>query len=173
MSLEERFLLKLSTRSSDGDASCMDDGAGAVPEEEEEEVEASGAAPGRVATSKHSGPALSYAKPAPAAAPAPPPAMPRRSSMRVLTGAELNGVAEPVAILGFIKDASGTIRGKKNAVRANLEVITGRSLLNESSRLQIQFDRERASKSLVLYTSTNSVVRASYDRCNSVLKLLE
>ena len=44
--------------------------------------------------------------------------------MRLLTDAEIHGVAAPIPILGSIKSMTGTIRGKKNGVRAKLEVIT-------------------------------------------------
>lgn len=118
------------------------------------------------------GPKLNYPKPAPIE-PTPVPVLPRRTSKRVITEAESQGIAAPVPILGSIKSMTGTIRGKKNGVRAKLEVITGRTLLNDKTSLQLMFDEEHKKKSLVLYTSTNAVIRNSFERCNSVLKLFD
>jgi hypothetical protein len=55
--------------------------------------------------------------------PAPPPKFERQTSSRVITSAEQTGEAVLVAIEGNIR-VKGEIRGKRNAVRAKLEVIS-------------------------------------------------
>jgi hypothetical protein len=50
--------------------------------------------------------------------------------------AELLGVPESIPILGNIYDGAGTIRGKRNGVRATLEVLTGLEMLQGASQQQ-------------------------------------
>jgi len=50
--------------------------------------------------------------------------MSRRDTHRIITQAELTGVPDTIPLKGPIRSKTGTIRGKRNAVRAKLEVLT-------------------------------------------------
>eukprot|EP00041_Stephanoeca_diplocostata_P005836 m.69387 g.69387 ORF g.69387 m.69387 type:complete len:673 (-) comp16026_c0_seq8:252-2270(-) len=118
--------------------------------------------------------AISYPKPK-QPEPTPVPVVVRQSSKRLLTAAERTGSAQAIPIEGHIRGKDG-IRGKKNAVRARLEVITGRELLGgaaKPTKLQLLFDEEKRGQKLVMYTTTNSVVRSTYSRCNALLKIFD
>eukprot|EP00037_Helgoeca_nana_P003397 m.39941 g.39941 ORF g.39941 m.39941 type:complete len:718 (+) comp13808_c1_seq1:62-2215(+) len=108
-------------------------------------------------------------------APAPaPPQIIRQTSKRVITAAEQTGEAVLVAIEGNIR-VHGEIRGKRNAVRAKLEVMMERTkpIDEKAAWLQGLFEEENACGALVMYTTSNTVIRQTYSTCNEILKLFD
>lgn len=93
--------------------------------------------------------------------------------MRIITRAELTGVPETVPIKGKIRSSKGTIRGKRNAVRASLEVLTGEQMMKGKVLQKKMYDDERLGRKLVMYTTTNTVIRSTFDTCSSLLKLFD
>jgi len=95
--------------------------------------------------------------------------------MRIITQAERTGIPDTVPIIGDLYSGKGTIRGKRNAVRASLEVLTGEHNLRQGGKVIAKqlYDDERLGKKLVMYTTTNTVIRKTFDVCSSLLKLFE
>eukprot|EP00039_Didymoeca_costata_P010099 m.134992 g.134992 ORF g.134992 m.134992 type:complete len:207 (+) comp14707_c0_seq7:290-910(+) len=85
----------------------------------------------------------------------------------------MTGIPENIPIKGPIKSKVGTIRGKKNAVRAKLEILTGKELVRDKPVQKQLYDDELEGRKLVVYTTTNAVIRTTFDRCTSILKLFE
>eukprot|EP00729_Bicosta_minor_P000423 gene423-27576_t len=84
---------------------------------------------------------ISYPKPEIEPEPEPEPEPLRRPSMRIITQAERTGIPD-----------TGTIRGKRNAVRASLEVLTGEHNLRQGGKVIAKqlYDDERLGKKLVI-----------------------
>lgn len=99
--------------------------------------------------------------------------MSRRDTHRIITQAELTGVPDTIPLKGPIRSKTGTIRGKRNAVRAKLEVLTGEGFLVEKSLAKKLYEEEKKAHRLVLYLTTNSVIRTTFDACASIIKLFE
>ena len=69
-------------------------------------------------------------------------------------------------------DTLSSIRGKRNAVRAKLEVISGGDREFESELLEKLYHEEKVDK-VVAYVTSLDAVRKPFDDCNAVLKLME
>lgn len=113
-------------------------------------------------------------KPAEPTSVEPPSKLERQTSARVKTAAELTGEAMLVAIEGNIR-VRGEIRGKRNAVRAKLEVMTERTrpVDEKATWLKGLFETENNAGALVMYTTSNTVIRETYSVCNEILKLFD
>ena len=74
-----------------------------------------------------------------------------------------------------IKSKTGTIRGKKNAVRARLEVLTSEDYLKQQEKnLKVQmYEDEKKHRRLVVYITSNSIIRKTQSECASIIKLFE
>ena len=96
---------------------------------------------------------------------------------RVRAEAEVTGYAARVAVGdSFETDwESGEIRGKTNAVRAHLEVMTGsiaRQGRREDPLERLKVD-ERSRGALVMYTTTNAAIRTTFDTCTAMMRLFD
>ena len=82
-----------------------------------------------------------------------------------------NNSRRPLAKAVDADTTLSSIRGKRNAVRAKLEIISGGNREFESELLEKLYHEEKLDK-VVAYVTTLDAVRKPYDDCNALLKLM-
>merc|ERR1719326_173580 len=84
---------------------------------------------------------------------------------------DIGAPLEADAVLRSIRSTTGTIRGKRNAVRAKLEVLTLHGEAMQDDELSRLYEAERDG-SIVVYISGVRAVRETFQRCEDLKKLL-
>lgn len=76
-------------------------------------------------------------------------------------------IAEP---LEFISSGKATIRGKKNAVRKTLEILTGADKFSQDPNVQKLYDEEKDGK-IVIYLTSMRAIRDTFASCERVQRI--
>eukprot|EP00052_Salpingoeca_macrocollata_P011537 m.88975 g.88975 ORF g.88975 m.88975 type:complete len:456 (+) comp18099_c0_seq2:662-2029(+) len=100
-----------------------------------------------------------------------PPGQPLKEVTMQVPEDDVGQTADLELSFAALASGKGTIRGKKNGVRKQLEVMAGKKQYSSSDILSRLYEEERKGK-IVLYTTTVKAVRETHSVCEEVRRIL-